>query len=67
MCLAIAFTVKLTELSNDKEYQKQAIDTAAAYGKTAITHLLDLNNRLGDDEIRHYIMSKIHEIKTKNP
>lgn len=54
-------------VSNNKEFQKQAIDTAATYGKIAITHLLDLNNRLSDDDINKYILSKIQEIKTKNP
>jgi len=54
-------------ISNNKEFQKQAIDTAALYGKSAMTHLLDLNNRLIDHEIKHYIMTKIQEIKTRNP
>jgi hypothetical protein len=54
-------------VSHNKEFQKQAIDTAARYGKTAITHLLDLNNQVADDEIRQYIMTKVQEIKTKNP
>jgi hypothetical protein len=42
------------DVSNNKEFQKQAIDTAAMYGRIAITHLLDLNNRLVDDDKRVY-------------
>lgn len=53
-------------VSNNKELQKQSIDTAASYGKIAITHLLDLNNQLSDDEMREYVLNKINEIKTKN-
>ena len=54
-------------VSNNQEFQKQAVDKAALYGKSAITHLINLKNQLSNDEMKEYIESKIHEIKTKNP
>jgi hypothetical protein len=33
----------------------------------AIDHLLDFNERIMDEEIRIYVMTKIKEIKTQNP
>ena len=54
-------------LSNDKEFQKQAVDTAATYGLSAITCLKDFNTRLNDEELKRYVMTKIKELKSNNP
>ena len=54
-------------VSNDKEFQKQAVDTAATYGPSAITYLRDFNTRLNDEELKRYVMTKIQELKANNP
>jgi hypothetical protein len=54
-------------VSNDKEFQKQAVDTAATYGLSAITYLKDFNTRLNDEELKRYVMTKIQELKSNNP
>ena len=54
-------------VSNDKEFQKQAVDTAAVYRLPAITYLRDFNTRLNDEELKRYVMTKIQELKTNNP
>ena len=54
-------------VSNDKEFQKQAVDTAATYGRSAITYLRDFNTRLNDEELKRYVMTKIQELKANNP
>ena len=54
-------------VSNDKEFQKQAVDTAATYGLSAITYLRDFNTRLNDEELKRYVMTKIQELKANNP
>ncbi len=54
-------------LSGDSNWRIKSVDTVANYGKIAIDHLLDFNERIMDDEIRRYVMTKIQEIKTKNP
>ena len=38
-------------VSNNQEFQKQAVDKAALYGKSAITHLINLKNQLSNDEM----------------
>ena len=53
-------------VSNDNEFQKQAVDTAATYGLSAITYLRDFNTRLNDEEMKRYLMTKIQELKSNN-
>jgi hypothetical protein len=52
---------------SDEEFQKQAVDTAATYGLSAITYLRDFNTRLNDEELKRYVMTKIQELKANNP
>jgi hypothetical protein len=54
-------------ISSDKDFRLKSIDTVALYGKIAIIHLLNFNSRINDIELNDYIMTKIQEIKSRNP
>ena len=54
-------------VSNDKEFQKQAVDTAATYGISAIRYLREFNTRLNDEELKRYIWLKFRNLNQNKP
>lgn len=54
-------------ISSDKDFRLKSIDAVALYGKIAIPHLLTFKSTINDIELKNYIMTKIQEIKSRNP